>query len=55
MELTTKISNLSSMRNELVTRKKLYGNITRKSNNSTAVTSTLRSTWFSGFSSMKKN
>lgn len=43
------------MRNELITRKKLYGNITRKSNNSTAVSSTLRSTGFSGLSLIKKN
>jgi len=48
LELSTKITNLSSIRNELISRKKLYGDISRKSNATNGMLSTLRSTGFTG-------
>lgn len=50
LELTTKCNNLSNMRNEMIQKKKLYGNMVKKSENQKGITSTLRSTGFSGFS-----
>ena len=50
LELTTKCNNLSNMRNEFIQQKKLFGNMTKKSENQKGINSTLRSTGFSGFS-----